>query len=201
MRRISVGRVAMAVVSAMLLFTVMAVVRVPVASAQGATADSPKKDVIENAGVQIDLKAFKVVVGKDGKESFAPADEAKPAEVLEYRAVYFNPGKTAISNLAAKIPIPTGTEYLPDTARPASAHASLDGVKYAPIPLMRKVKRPDGSEVEEKVPYREYRSLLWEIKEVKGEGAATASLRVRLIPLEGQAVDRGTAAAVGAVKK
>jgi len=183
----------MGVVSTIWFFT--AVVWVPVVLAQ----EAPKKD--DNAGVQIDLKAFKVVVDEKGKESFALADEARPGEVLEYRAVYFNPAKTAISNLAAKIPIPIGTEYLPDTAKPASAQASLDGVKYAPIPLMRKVKRPDGTEVEEKVPYREYRSLLWEIKEVKGEGAATTSLRVRLIPLEGQAIDRGAAAGVGAVKK
>jgi len=196
MNRRSVTGFGMAVVSAFWLFT--AVVWVPAVFAQGVTADSPKKD--ENVGVQVDLKAFKVVVGKDGKESFASAEEAKPAEVLEYRAVYFNPSKTAVSNLGAKIPIPPGTEYLPDTAKPASAQASLDGVKYAPMPLMRKVKRPDGSEVEEKVPYREYRSLLWDFKEVKGEGAAAASLRVRLIPLEGQAVGLG-AAVSGAVKK
>lgn len=198
MNRKSVKQIGMVVASAFWLFGM--VVWAPAVFAQGATADSPKKDVVENAGVQIDLKAFKVVVGKDGKESFAPADEAKPAEVLEYRAVYFNPSKTAVSNLGAKIPIPSGTEYLPGTAKPASAHASLDGVKYAPMPLMRKVKRADGTEVEEKVPYREYRSLLWEFKELGGEKAATASARVRLSPLEGQVVNGG-AAAVGAVKK
>ena len=196
MDRRVINRFGMVVMSAVWFFT--AVVWAPVVLAQGAAPVSPKD---ESAGVQIDLKAFKVVMGKDGKESFAPADEARPGEILEYRAVYFNPAKTAVSNLGAKIPIPTGTEYLPDTAKPPSAHASLDGVKYAPMPLMRKVKLPDGTEVEEKVPYREYRSLLWEIKEVKGEGAVATSLRVRLIPLEGQAVDLGAAAAVGTVKK
>ena len=188
------------VVSVMWLFAAI-IVWVPPVLAQGVAADLSKKGISEEGGVQVDLKHFKVVVGKDGKESFAPADEARPGEVLEYRAVYFNPAKTAVSDLGAKIPIPMGTEYLPDTAKPALAKASLDGVKYAPMPLMRKVKRPDGTEVEEKVPYREYRSLLWDFKEVGGEKAATASLRARLIPLEGQAVNGGAAAAVGAVKK
>ena len=198
MNRKNLNRLGVVAVSALWLFAAVAMVWAPVVLAQGAAADSPKKD---EGVVKIDLKAFRVVVGENGKESFAPGDEAKPGEVLEYRAVYFNSSKTAVSNLGAKIPIPTGTEYLPDTAKPASAHASLDGVKYAPMPLMRKVKRLDGKEVEEKVPYREYRSLLWEIKEVKGEGAAAASLRVRLFPLESQAVNGGAAAAVGAVKK
>ena len=58
------------------------------------------------------LEARKVVRGADGKESFAPADNAKPGDVIEYVATYRNTGKQPIRNLEATLPIPHNTEFV-----------------------------------------------------------------------------------------
>ncbi len=135
--------------------------------------------------VRADLQVFKVEVDSQGKESLGPGDVAKPGETLEYRTTYSNLTKEIVHNVEAKLPIPEGMEYLPGTAKPAEVKASLDGVKYESVPLMRKVKLPNGKEVEREVPYREYRSLLWRIGDIASEKAAVARARVRLIPIGG----------------
>ncbi len=141
-------------------------------------ADEKKKE-----GVEIDLQQFKVLVSPEGKETLGGAETIKPGEMIEYRATYMNMGKEGVKNIQATLPIPLGMEYLSKTAKPAGAKASLDGVKYEAIPLMRKVKLPNGKEVEQEVPYSEYRFLSWNIDELGGEKSAVASARVRLAPL------------------
>lgn len=50
------------------------------------------------------LEAFRVATDKDGKESFAPADQVNPGEVIEYRLTYINKGTAAVSDLAVNGP-------------------------------------------------------------------------------------------------
>lgn len=130
--------------------------------------------------VEVRLESRKVVVGGDGKETFASADQARPGDVIEYSATYRNTGKAAVKNLAATLPIPRNTEFVPGSARPANAKAGLDGAAFADIPLKRRVMR-NGVQVEENVPFREYRFLRWVSSELSAGAALTVTARTRVI--------------------
>ena len=70
------------------------------------------------------LEARKVVRGADGRESFVPADVARPGDVIEYVATYRNTTREALKNLEATLPIPEHTELVPGSTRPASVRAA-----------------------------------------------------------------------------
>jgi uncharacterized repeat protein (TIGR01451 family) len=126
------------------------------------------------------LEARKVVRGADGKETLAPADSAKPGDVIEYVATYRNTSKQPLRNLEATLPIPQNTEFVPGSANPAGAKASLDAQNYAAMPLKRTTVK-DGKPVEALVPAREYRSLRWSAGELPAEKTATFVARVKVI--------------------
>jgi uncharacterized repeat protein (TIGR01451 family) len=130
--------------------------------------------------IQTRLEARKVVVAANGKEAFAPAESARPGDVIEYAATYRNSGRAAVSNLEATLPIPPHTEFMPGSARPATAQASADAHSFSPLPLARKARR-DGREIEEPVPFREYRYLRWFPGELAGGASMTFTARVRVI--------------------
>ena len=125
------------------------------------------------------LAARKVVVA-NGRESFVEAGTAKPGDVIEYVATYRNTGKDTITGLQATMPIPPQTEFIPGTAAPARARASLDGRDFADIPLKRTSMR-DGRQVEENVPYRDYRYLRWFAADLGGGKMLAFKARVRVI--------------------
>ena len=127
------------------------------------------------------LDARKVVTGADGKESFEAATVVKPGDVIEYVATYRNSGKQPLAKLEATLPIPANTEFIAASAKPATAQASLDGQKFLPMPLKRKVRAADGKETEQLVPTREYRYLRWYPDALGGEKALSFSARVRVI--------------------
>jgi uncharacterized repeat protein (TIGR01451 family) len=131
------------------------------------------------AEVTVQLTALKVVRNGD-KETLVPAEEAKPGEVVEYRAVYKNSDKNPVRDVKATIPVPSGMEYLPGTAQPADPMASVDGVNFARLPLMRKVKTAEGKLVDQPVPYSEYRYLRWTLGELPAGASRTVSARMRL---------------------
>jgi uncharacterized repeat protein (TIGR01451 family) len=125
------------------------------------------------------LTARKVVVA-EGRESLVEAANAKPGDVIEYVATYRNGGKAAIRGLQATLPIPPQTEFIPGSARPAQVQASTDGRAFAAIPLRRTVTR-NGQQIEEQVPYREYRALRWQAGELGGEKTMAFTARVRVV--------------------
>jgi len=127
------------------------------------------------------LTVTRIVKAQDGKETRAAADTAKPGDVLEYVAEYRNGGKTPARKLEATLPIPAGTEFLSATAKPAEVRASVDGTKFEAVPLKRKVRRADGSTVEEVVPTSEYRFLRWAPRDLAAGRSARYSARVRLV--------------------
>jgi uncharacterized repeat protein (TIGR01451 family) len=135
---------------------------------------------VATAGVQVKLTAQRVTTGSKGGEVLAPADKAKPGEVVEYQALYTNDGSDDVRQLVATLPIPEGMEYLPRTAMPARVQASLDGTSFAPVPLRRKVKLADGREVMRDVPVSEYRWLRWTLGGLEGHGEETVRARVRV---------------------
>ena len=130
--------------------------------------------------VESRLEARKVVLAADGKETFAAADKAGPGDVIEYVATYRNTGSQAVKNLVATLPIPDKTEYVPGTARPATAKASLDSRAFADIPLKRTTTR-NGVAVEEPVGYGEYRYLRWYPGELGGDKSVTYTARVKVL--------------------
>jgi uncharacterized repeat protein (TIGR01451 family) len=133
-----------------------------------------------NNDVVVTLKAQKVLRAPDGKEVLQMADRAMPGEVIQYDAVYKNQSTTGVRNLVPTLPIPRGLEYIPDSARPAPAKASLDGKVFEPLPLKRKVTLPSGETVEQPVPASEIRALRWEIGDLDAGAAAQISARARL---------------------
>jgi uncharacterized repeat protein (TIGR01451 family) len=126
------------------------------------------------------LEARKVVRAADGTESFAPADSAKPGDVIEYVAIYRNTGKQPVKNLDATLPIPENTEFVAGSARPSAAKASLDARSFADMPLKRRTVK-DGKEIEALVPARDYRSLRWHAEELGGDKTATFTARVKVL--------------------
>lgn len=152
-------------------FTLALLLAAGSAQAQQAPAKGP---------VETTLEARKVVRAADGKETLAPAETAKPGDVIEYAATYRNTSRQAVKSLQATLPIPANTEFVPGSVKPAGARASVDGATFAEIPLKRRVTR-DGRQVEEQVPYREYRYLRWYPGELGGDKAVSFNARVKVI--------------------
>ena len=115
-----------------------------------------------------------------GKEVLRPATDGKPGEVLEYSGTYRNGGTAAVDKLQATVPVPPGTTFIAGSAEPAQAQASTDGSRFAPMPLVRSVKQPDGRERKEPVPLAEYRALRWDVGTLAAGRGAVVSLRVRI---------------------
>jgi uncharacterized repeat protein (TIGR01451 family) len=133
-------------------------------------------------GVTVELTAHRVTKDAKGAEALAPAEQAKPGELLEYRAHYKNAGTGTAKGLAATLPIPRGTRYVPGSALPGRVEASLDGRTFAPIPLMRKVKTKSGRTVLREVPASEYRALRWPLGTLPANQEKTVAARVRVEP-------------------
>lgn len=132
-----------------------------------------------DADITATLNAFRVE-SVAGKETLKPATTAKVGDLVEYQAEYRNNGKTSAKNMDVGVPIPPGMEYVPGSAKPADVYASLDGQRFAPVPLMRKVKGQDGKDKVDPVPVSDYRALRWRIAEIKPRSAVQLTLRMRL---------------------
>ena len=133
----------------------------------------------QSAAVTATLAAQRVEL-VDGKAVVKPAGEGKPGDTIEYSGTYRNGGTAAVNKLLATIPVPVGTSYIAGSSGPAGAQASVDGSRFAPMPLLRAVKQPDGSERKETVPLADYRALRWEVGALAPGGSAVVSLRVRI---------------------
>ena len=118
------------------------------------------------AAISARLQAFKVVPQADGAEKLAAADVAKPGDVIEYQATYFNQSKRAATNLNATLPIPSALSYVPNSASPAGFMASTDAQNFAPAPLKRAAKDENGKTIMVLVPFSEYRALRWNVKQL-----------------------------------
>jgi len=148
--------------------------------ADSAVAQSAKNDLA------ISLTAKKVVRQADGKEKLLPADRAFPGETIQYDALYLNQSAKSLSGVAPTLPIPNGMIFVPESATPAPAQASLDGKKFQPIPIMRKVTLPTGEEKEEEVPATEYRALRWNAGDLAAGAKTTVTARTKLVPAGNQ---------------
>jgi uncharacterized repeat protein (TIGR01451 family) len=130
--------------------------------------------------VKVTLEVKKVVIDAEGKELLKSADAVQPGDLLEYTAIYRNVSKKGIRGLEATLPIPNYTEYQPNSVSPSGARASLDKANFAAMPLKRIVKRENGVDVEQVIPYSEYRSLRWYPGELAAGEVRHFSTRVRV---------------------
>lgn len=147
---------------------------VPVARAQGGAGSAAKAVVVPS------LQAFKVT-RKDDKETFSPAPNARPGDLIEYRVAFENQGRAGVKNLLATLPIPNGTVFQNGSAHPESALASLDGRAFSPMPLKRIIKTPQGDK-QVLVPLSEYRALRWRLESLAPGQTIRVSARVRVAP-------------------
>ena len=125
----------------------------------------------QDGPVETRLEARKVVRA-EGRESFIPAENVRPGDVIEYVATYRNKADAAVRSLEATLPIPAHTELLPESIKPAGARASLDAASFAALPLKR------GKEL---VPAREYRYLRWHVARLDPRQSVSFSARVRVL--------------------
>ncbi len=143
--------------------------------AQPAAPSAPKPDV------ESVLTSKKVTLSADKKEVLVDSKDLQPGEILEYRVTYTNKGKEPVNNVMLNLPIPVELEYVGGSAKPAAGLlATVGDGKFAPIPLKRKVKLPNGKDAEQDVPLAEYRSLRWNAGEMAPGKILVVSARVRL---------------------
>lgn len=141
----------------------------------------------QSAGpVSVSLTSHKVEWSEAGKEVLASAERAKPGDIILFAATYRNRGNEAVSSLVPTLPVPRGMEYVTGSAQPAPAFASLDGVRFEPLPIKRPVTMPDGSVRLVKVPQSEYRAVRWSIDQLPAAGSMHVSSRVRIAPAGAQ---------------
>lgn len=127
------------------------------------------------ADVKAELKAFKVVDGK-----LESADTADPGDIIEYQASYTNNGKAPAQRFSPQLPMPDALVYAGNTAAPSGFLATTDGKNFAPAPLMRSVKNPDGTTKMVAVPLREYRALRWQLGTLAPGETVTVKARARV---------------------
>lgn len=190
--------------------TLIAALLAGVLPAGFATAGPAAAPALAQAGsVTAELSAWRVVApavaapGKTAEESFERADTARPGDLIEYRARYRNDGPTAVRSLAPIVPIPAGMVYVPATARPRSVFATTGesggesggaAASFSSVPLRRKVRQADGSEVLRDVAPVEYRALRWMIGTLQPGQEVVVSLRARVAATPGSAAARASTA-------
>ncbi len=133
----------------------------------------------QGSPVSFQLQASRIET-VEGKTVRKAADSGRPGDLIEYAGTYRNNGKSAVAKLAATIPIPPGTTFVAASNEPAGALASVDGASFAAMPLMRTVRKADGTSRQEPVPVAEYRYVRWEIGTLPAGREAVVSLRVRV---------------------
>lgn len=140
---------------------------------------------LAQSGAQVasTLSVTRIALNAEGREVAEPANSAKPGDVLEYVADYTNQGKHTALRLQASLPIPFGTEYLPNlpnSATPAPSLASVDGITFQPIPLKRQVRQANGTLLEQPLAYAQYRFLRWPAHDLAAGKHLLYSTRVKV---------------------
>lgn len=128
------------------------------------------------------LEAFRVVLTDNGQETFLPADQASPNDVIEYRVTYRNARDDAIQSIFITDPIPTGSQYIEESAtKPSGGRVefSIDGgrsFKEWPITIERRTS--DGRTLVEQATPDMVTHIRWIIsQEVVPEREITLTYR------------------------
>ena len=129
----------------------------------------------ENTGkVSAELKAFKVLAAKDGREVFVNASVARPGETIEYRIRHANGTNGALQGLVVNGAIPAGTVYVAGSESKSEAlmfQAKVKHGKWAEPPLLKVVTGKDGKKRTVEVPPRDYAAVRWVRREALAANA------------------------------
>lgn len=135
------------------------------------------------------LDAVKVTRDAAGVESFVPAGEVAPGDLVEYRLTYANTGASGISQLTVNGPVPKGTRYVPNSAAAATRHTlrfSYDGGKtWLATPPLREVRTADGQVRREPASPDEITNIAWQVQEPLKPGSNQVyryRVRVQAVP-------------------
>jgi uncharacterized repeat protein (TIGR01451 family) len=118
------------------------------------------------------------VVTDAGTEKLVPAATVQPGDVLQYTAHFGNPTAAPMRDVVATLPVPAGTQWMPPSTQPSGPLASVDGVVFAPMPLMRKLLLPNGQWTQAVVPLAEVRYLRWPARALGASESFSTQLRV-----------------------
>ena len=127
------------------------------------------------AEVKAELKAFKVAGDK-----LVSADTANPGDVIEYQARYTNVGAAPAQRFSPQLPVPSALVYAGNSALPSGFQATIDGRNFAPAPLMRAVKKADGTTQMVAVPLKAYRALRWQLGTLAPGQSVVVKARARV---------------------
>lgn len=165
------------------LVVLISISQLEVVRAQTTPSGSNKPAIAKNQAaaepLQIVLKRNKIVV-VDGKEVLQNADTAKPGDILEEVATYTNASKSILRQFEPTLPVPTNTELQIASVKPSNAKASIDGKNFAVLPLKRKLRQPNGVEIEQNIPLSEYRFLRWPSGDLAAEKSVVVSARFKV---------------------
>lgn len=132
----------------------------------------------------VQLTAYRVTTvqtAEGAAERLQPVKTVAPGDVIEYQAVYRNGNATPARNVQVTLPVPSGgLEYVPLPTAGTSPLASVDGVTFQPMPLVRTEKLPGGRTVQRPVPPAEYRFLRWSLGDLPAGGTRSVSARMQL---------------------
>lgn len=120
------------------------------------------------------------MVVEAGHEVLKPAMATKPGDLLQYRAVYTNSGDQPAGHLLASLPVPAGTSLVAAGTEPAGAQASVDGTRFAPMPLMHTVTGKDGKSRQVPVPLSAIRALRWDLGSLEPNQPRAVQIRVHV---------------------
>lgn len=134
--------------------------------------------------VQSEIQLYKVLSSAEGKEQLVKADSVQRNDLLEYQLLYKNTGSSAVTDIKAVLPVPSGMKLvmLKNKEGVREPKVSLTGTSWHPYPIMEEVSGSDGKEINKKPVNEElYRFLQWRV--LKLDPGDQQILRVRMLVL------------------
>jgi uncharacterized repeat protein (TIGR01451 family) len=133
---------------------------------------------VDNASPLTSQLVQQKVMVTAGKETFGPAAQIKPGDIIQYTATYHNVGQRTLKNLGLTLPVPPGMVCLTNSALNGSVlEASLDGQNFSPVPLKRVLTTADGRKVETEASVSEFRALRWALGTLDPGASVNVSIR------------------------
>lgn len=131
------------------------------------------------------MEARKIIVNKEKNEIAVPAEKVVPRDIVEYTLRYRNTGKGSARGVELVGPVPSGTEYIDDSASQGSGASplfSIDGGKtYQEAPITYVVLKADGTEEQREATPEMITHIKWRMNEaLKASEIVKTSYRVRV---------------------
>jgi uncharacterized repeat protein (TIGR01451 family) len=127
-----------------------------------------------------ELQATRVVID-NGREVQHSAQAVRPGDTLLYTASYRNRSPAPLASVVATVPVPGGAQFIAAMPIVDGVMASVDGVNFERMPLLRRVHGSDGQWHDMSVPLAEIRALRWPARTLAAGETFTPTVRVRVI--------------------